>query len=69
LPVASLEAYMGKCLPEASGPLTVEQFPHGHSNLTYLLRMGDKEFVLRRPPLRRQRNDDQVHSCRHSGFN
>src|ERR1700681_1821253 len=31
--------------------LTVEQFPAGHSNLTYLLRAGDWEAVLRRPPL------------------
>jgi aminoglycoside phosphotransferase (APT) family kinase protein len=30
--------------------LTVEQFPGGHSNLTYLLRFGEQEFVLRRPP-------------------
>src|ERR671933_2743382 len=29
----------------------VEQFPAGHSNLTYLLRSGDWEAVLRRPPL------------------
>ena len=29
----------------------VEQFPGGHSNLTYLLRYGDVELVLRRPPL------------------
>jgi aminoglycoside phosphotransferase (APT) family kinase protein len=31
--------------------LEVEQFPAGHSNLTYLLRSGDWEAVLRRPPL------------------
>src|SRR6202521_1463302 len=31
--------------------LTVEQFPAGHSNLTYLLRAGAWEAVLRRPPL------------------
>jgi aminoglycoside phosphotransferase (APT) family kinase protein len=31
-------------------PLSVEQFPSGHSNLTYLLRMGNREVVLRRPP-------------------
>src|SRR5712692_2625150 len=31
--------------------LAVEQFPAGHSNLTYLLRSGDWEAVLRRPPL------------------
>lgn len=33
-----------------SGPIFVEQFPSGHSNLTYLLRMGSREVVLRRPP-------------------
>lgn len=32
-------------------PIGVEQFPGGHSNLTYLLRVGESEFVLRRPPL------------------
>jgi aminoglycoside phosphotransferase (APT) family kinase protein len=30
--------------------LVVEQFPAGHSNLTYLVRAGDREWVLRRPP-------------------
>ena len=30
---------------------SVEQFHGGHSNLTYLLRYGDVELVLRRPPL------------------
>jgi aminoglycoside phosphotransferase (APT) family kinase protein len=32
-------------------PLEVEQFPTGHSNLTYLLRAGEWQAVLRRPPL------------------
>jgi aminoglycoside phosphotransferase (APT) family kinase protein len=31
--------------------LSVEQFPGGHSNLTYLVHAGDREYVLRRPPL------------------
>jgi aminoglycoside phosphotransferase (APT) family kinase protein len=31
--------------------LEVEQFGGGHSNLTYLLRWGGKELVLRRPPV------------------
>lgn len=35
---------------DESAPLTVEQFHGGHSNLTYLLRFGDQEFVMRRPP-------------------
>jgi aminoglycoside phosphotransferase (APT) family kinase protein len=33
------------------GDLEVEQFPAGQSNLTYLLRSGTWEAVLRRPPL------------------
>jgi aminoglycoside phosphotransferase (APT) family kinase protein len=33
-----------------SGPLSIEQFPSGHSNLTYLVRLGSREVVLRRPP-------------------
>jgi aminoglycoside phosphotransferase (APT) family kinase protein len=35
---------------DAGAPLMVEQFPGGHSNLTYLLRFGTQEFVMRRPP-------------------
>ena len=50
LDVARLADYLAAHLPDADGPLAVEQFPHGHSNLTYLLRCGDQEWVLRRPP-------------------
>lgn len=32
------------------GEIEVLQFPSGFSNLTYLLRAGDTELVLRRPP-------------------
>ena len=32
------------------GDIEVLQFPRGYSNLTYLLRAGDREIVLRRPP-------------------
>jgi aminoglycoside phosphotransferase (APT) family kinase protein len=35
-------------LPE--GELEVEQFPSGASNLTYLVKIGDWEGILRRPP-------------------
>lgn len=45
-----LAAYLSAHLPELRGPLTIEQFPGGYSNLTYLLRMGGREVVLRRPP-------------------
>ncbi|WP_216829855.1 phosphotransferase family protein [Alkalihalobacterium elongatum] len=33
-----------------TGPLEVKQFPTGVSNLTYLIRCGDWEAVMRRPP-------------------
>ena len=32
------------------GPLEVRQFPGGFSNLTYLLKFGERELVMRRPP-------------------
>ncbi len=50
LDLGRLEPYLRRQFPEMLGPLTVEQFPHGHSNLTYLLRLGSRELVLRRPP-------------------
>jgi aminoglycoside phosphotransferase (APT) family kinase protein len=48
---AALAAYLRGKLPGAEAPLAVRQFPGGHSNLTYLLRFGEQEYVLRRPPL------------------
>ena len=30
--------------------LSISQFPSGYSNLTYLLKAGEKDFILRRPP-------------------
>jgi aminoglycoside phosphotransferase (APT) family kinase protein len=50
LNLAALEPYLREHLPEARGPLSVEQFPGGASNLTYLVRLGETELVLRRPP-------------------
>lgn len=35
---------------DVATPMRVAQFPGGHSNLTYLLRFGNQEFVMRRPP-------------------
>jgi aminoglycoside phosphotransferase (APT) family kinase protein len=37
-------------LPDTEGPLEIVQFAGGHANLTYLLRFGEQEYVLRRPP-------------------
>jgi aminoglycoside phosphotransferase (APT) family kinase protein len=50
LPVERLRTFFDRQMPELRGPIAVEQFPHGHSNLTYLVRVGDREFVLRRGP-------------------
>jgi len=50
LDLDALHAYLRERVPDLAGKLTVQQFPGGHSNLTYLLRMGDRELVLRRPP-------------------
>ena len=46
--------------------MKVEQFPGGHSNLTYLLRFGASELVLRRPPLGPvpSRAHDMARECR-----
>lgn len=51
LPQQPLIAYLKEHLRDLNGPLTIEQFPAGFSNLTYLLRIGDRELVLRRPPV------------------
>lgn len=48
--IAALEAYVRTHLAVAGGPFVVEQFPSGFSNLTYLIRLGNRELVLRRPP-------------------
>jgi aminoglycoside phosphotransferase (APT) family kinase protein len=50
LDIARLQAYLLEHLPGAEGRLEVLQFPSGFSNLTYLLRLGGQELVLRRPP-------------------
>ncbi|MDH3685881.1 MAG: phosphotransferase family protein [Myxococcales bacterium] len=44
------ESWIRERLPELEGEFSVGQFPGGHANLTYLIRFGDRELVLRRPP-------------------
>ena len=46
-----LAAYLRGKLPGSERPIEVVQFAGGHANLTYLLRFGEQEYVLRRPPL------------------
>jgi len=47
-----LAAWLRANVPELSSvaELGIEQFPSGHSNLTYFLRAGERGYVLRRPP-------------------
>jgi aminoglycoside phosphotransferase (APT) family kinase protein len=51
LDTSRLEPYLRARLPGAEGKLSVAQFHGGKANLTYLVRFGEQEFVLRRPPL------------------
>jgi aminoglycoside phosphotransferase (APT) family kinase protein len=50
LDVAELEPFLRSHFPGDDGPLQVSQFPSGHSNLTYSIRLGERQLVLRRPP-------------------
>ena len=51
LDLEALGLYLQRLFPDLkSTDLEVSQFPSGHSNLTYLLRLGEREIVLRRPP-------------------
>ena len=42
--------FLATAFPGATGEITARQFRKGHSNLTYLVRIGDREAVLRRAP-------------------
>lgn len=50
LDLPRVEDYLRDALPALEGPVTLRQFPRGHSNLTYLVTVGARELVLRRPP-------------------
>jgi aminoglycoside phosphotransferase (APT) family kinase protein len=50
LDLTALEPYLRRHFPDEPGELQVRQFPSGHSNLTYSVRLGGTEVVLRRPP-------------------
>jgi aminoglycoside phosphotransferase (APT) family kinase protein len=48
-----IETHLRANLPselELGEPFEVLQFPNGAANLTYLIRFGERELVLRRPP-------------------
>lgn len=48
--LAVLNAFLQTHKPSIAPVLEMAQFPGGYSNLTYLLRTANREYVLRRPP-------------------
>ena len=50
LDAAKLELFLRGHFRNEAGAMRVEQFPNGHSNLTYAIHFGEEQFVLRRPP-------------------
>jgi aminoglycoside phosphotransferase (APT) family kinase protein len=50
LDFGKLEAFLRLHFPGERDTFVVQQFPSGHSNLTYSVQLGDRKLVLRRPP-------------------
>jgi aminoglycoside phosphotransferase (APT) family kinase protein len=48
---AAVAAFLKDRIPDLNGPLEISQFPSGFSNLTYEIRSGSRQMVLRRPPI------------------
>jgi aminoglycoside phosphotransferase (APT) family kinase protein len=46
----AVEQFLKDTISGLDGSLAVAQFPSGFSNLTYMIRVGDREMILRRPP-------------------
>src|SRR5215203_512795 len=51
---ANLREFLHANFPETKGEISISQFPAGNSNLTYCVRIGTEEYVLRRPPFGNQ---------------
>ena len=51
---ARVEEFLRDSIPDLHGEMTLQQFPAGNSNLTYLVAFGNLELVLRRPPFGRK---------------
>lgn len=50
LDLVKLRTYLKENNIEIQDEISVKQFPGGFSNLTYLINVGTKEYVLRKPP-------------------
>jgi aminoglycoside phosphotransferase (APT) family kinase protein len=51
---ANLREFIAAHFPVAGGEIEISQFPAGSSNLTYCIKIGAEEYVLRRPPFGNQ---------------
>ena len=54
LDAKAIEGFLKESIPGLTGNISIQQFPSGFSNLTYMLSVGDRNFVLRRPPFGRK---------------
>jgi len=50
LDIGRLSDFLKQERPGLKGEIEIAQFSSGHSNLTYLVKVGEDELVLRRPP-------------------
>jgi aminoglycoside phosphotransferase (APT) family kinase protein len=50
LDAGRLQTYLRQNLPGFDQEISIQQFPSGYSNLTYCIKAGAQEYVLRRPP-------------------
>ena len=51
LNISKLRDYLKNNLPNFDAKIEIKQFPGGFSNLTYLIKSDNQEFVLRKPPI------------------
>jgi aminoglycoside phosphotransferase (APT) family kinase protein len=47
----ALAKYLSAHLNQPLSDIAIEQFPGGYSNLTYLIKINNEEYVLRKPPV------------------
>jgi aminoglycoside phosphotransferase (APT) family kinase protein len=50
LDIAKVGGFLKDTIPGLQGEIELKQFPSGFSNLTYLVKAGNREMILRRPP-------------------
>jgi aminoglycoside phosphotransferase (APT) family kinase protein len=48
---AELSNYLSNFLDVSKSDFEILQFPSGFSNLTYLIKSNQKEYILRKPPI------------------